>query len=145
MVMLNWLLWQGRKFPTIIKSLATKPRLNIIRATTASTLTHLFYELVSNPNQLDKLRDELTPYFDSECNGLNIQKLQGLEQLNAVINETLRLYPSLPTRLQRLTPPEGIEIGETYIPGNITVWCPQYAVGRSKCSSLFNPCRGIDS
>ena len=31
--------------------------------------------------------------------------------------------------LQRLTPPEGLKIGDQFIPGNITVWSPQYVLG----------------
>lgn len=60
-------------------------------------------------------------------------KLQYLEHLNAVINETLRLRAPVGTALQRLTPPEGLNIGTTYIPGNMTVWCPQYVIGRGQC------------
>ena len=59
------------------------------------------------------------------------QSLKHLGHLNGVINEALRLHPPLPSALQRLTPPEGLQIGDTYIPGNVTVWCPQYAIGRS--------------
>lgn len=60
------------------------------------------------------------------------KNLQYLNHLNGVINEALRLHPPIPTSLPRLTPPDGLDIGGTYVPGNVTVWCPQYAIGRSK-------------
>lgn len=65
------------------------------------------------------------------------QNLQYLNHLNGVINEALRLHPPIPTALQRLTPPEGLDIGGTYIPGNVTVWCPQYAIGRSEFDPVY--------
>lgn len=60
------------------------------------------------------------------------QEIANLDHLNGIIYEALRLYPPVPTALERLTPPDGIEIGGVYIPGNMTVFCPQYAIGRSK-------------
>lgn len=63
------------------------------------------------------------------------QEIANLDHLNGIIYEALRLYPPVPTSLERLTPPDGIEIGGVYIPGNMTVFCPQYAIGRSKRKS----------
>lgn len=99
--------------------------------TTAATLTHIFYELAGNPEHILKLREEVAPHIDSSGNILH-QNIQYLDHLNGVIFETLRLHPPVPTALQRLTPPEGLQIGNKYIAGNMTVWCPQYVIGRSK-------------
>ena len=60
------------------------------------------------------------------------EKIANLDHLNAIINETLRLHPPVPTLLQRKTPPEGITVGGTHIPGNTIVSCPQYVLGRSE-------------
>jgi cytochrome P450 len=85
---------------------------------------------VRHPEHIAKLREEIAPHLtDNEVSNVKIQKL---DHLNAVINEALRLHPPVPTALQRLTPPEGINIGDTFIPGNMTVWCPQYVIGRSE-------------
>ena len=106
------------------------PRLIIISDTTASTLTSLFYELVKSPTETSILRDEISSHITSGGTISN-QSLQHLEALNGIISETLRLHP--PTGLlQRKTPPEGLTIGETYIPGNTNVFCPQYVAARSK-------------
>ncbi|KAJ5334597.1 L-ornithine-N5-monooxygenase [Penicillium brevicompactum] len=99
--------------------------------TTASTLSAMIFELVKSPRHIEILRQEVAPYMQASGEVLN-QDITHLEHLNAVINETLRLHPPVPTALQRKTPPEGITVGETYIPGNTTVICPQYVMGRSE-------------
>ncbi|SLM38928.1 Cytochrome P450, E-class, group I [Lasallia pustulata] len=101
--------------------------------TTSATLTHLFYELAKNPDHVLKLRDELASHLSSGSD-LSHQQIKNLDHLNAVINETLRLYPVAPMGIARLTPREGIEIEETYIPGNMKVSCPQYVIGRREFS-----------
>jgi cytochrome P450 len=88
--------------------------------TIAATLTHYMYMLLCNPQHIEKVRTEVSPYLNAD-GAIQNQDLQYLEHLNVIISETLRLYPPMPTSLQRLTPPEGLEIGGTYIPGNTTV------------------------
>ena len=103
--------------------------------TTASTLASTFYELVGNKDWMAKLKNAIGRHLDSGKTLVN-QSLQNIPELNAVINETLRLHP--PTGLlQRKTPPEGLTIGDTFVPGNITVFCPQWVASRSK-SDLGN-------
>jgi len=93
-------------------------------------MTHVLYELVKNPEQLDKLREELAPHVTDGV--VDYRKIQGLVHLNGIINETLRLHPPVPTALHRLTPPEGINVGGRHIPGGMTVWASQYVLGRSE-------------
>lgn len=42
----------------------------------------------------------------------------------------MRLYPTVPTSVPRLTPPEGIEIAGKFIPGGTTVIVPRYSIAR---------------
>ena len=105
-------------------------------------------ELARHPEQVDKLRDELAAHMPDPNADIQPQEIANLDHLNAVIYETLRMYPPVPAALQRKTPPEGIEIGGQHIPGDMTVGCPQYAVGRSKESThkhLAWNCFGIFS
>ena len=99
--------------------------------TSASTLTLIFYELARHPDQMERLRQELLEHLSSSGE-VQHRDLQYLDYLNGVIFETLRLYPPVPTAPYRKTPPEGIKVGDTYVPGNATVFCPQYIIGRSK-------------
>lgn len=107
--------------------------------TTATSLTHIFYELARNPEHIYKVCEEIARHI-SPSGDIDDQNLKYAHHLNCVIHETLRLYPPVPTALQRLTPPEGLQIGDTHIPGNVTVWCSQYAMGRSSfCFHFFPP------
>ena len=63
---------------------------------------------------------------------LTNQDIMHKDHLNGVINEALRLHPPVPTRVARMTPPEGLTVGDTHVPGNMKVWAPQYAIGRSE-------------
>ena len=98
--------------------------------TVAASLSHIFYLLTKHPEHVVTLRQELLPLMNS--NGtIEHQKIERAIHLNAVISETLRLYPVPPTAIVRKTPPEGIIVGQTYIPGNMNVWTPQYVISRS--------------
>jgi cytochrome P450 len=97
-------------------------------------MTNLFYRLATNPYHAKKVREEissLTSIYDS-------QGLKGLTHMNGVINEVLRLHPSVPTGGYRETPPEGMHIAGTYIPGKTVLVAPRYTIGRRKYS--FCPC-----
>lgn len=101
--------------------------------TTSTTLTHVFYHLAKDPAELAELRVELKSLVKSEKD-FGVKDVRDAEHLNGVINETLRLHPPVPTGVYRLTPPEGIMVGDTYIPGKVTVITPNYTLGR--CQSL---------
>nr|ULA45393.1 cytochrome P450 monooxygenase NecB [Nectria sp. HLS206] len=98
--------------------------------TTAATLTNLLYELVKNSKYIDMVRDELTPFVQGSF--VDFRNIQNLPILNGVIYETLRMHPPVPTTLSRRTPPGGIMVGDIHVPGDMTVWCPQYAIGRKR-------------
>jgi cytochrome P450 len=54
--------------------------------------------------------------------------------LNAAINETMRLYPPVPSGVQRVTPAQGLTIkterGPIVIPGNINISIPTTTIHR---------------
>lgn len=79
--------------------------LNILlagRDTTAGLLSFTFYELARNPTIWNKLREEIVLNFgsddseDVDIQGITFESLKRCEYLRAVINEALRLYPSVP-------------------------------------------------
>ena len=104
--------------------------------TTAATLAHIFYNLSAHPQDMDALRRELSP-LKNEHGTFEHQRIHDAIHLNAIINETLRLYPVPPTAITRKTPPEGIIVDDAFIPGNITVWTPQYVISRLGAAGLL--------
>lgn len=99
--------------------------------TVAASLSFTFYLLAQHPKDVVKLREELKP-FANDDGSFEHHKIERAVHLNAVIKEALRLYPVPPSAIVRQTPPEGISVGDTYIPGNINVWTPQYVIARSE-------------
>lgn len=97
--------------------------------TTAATLTFLFYELAKNPEEMKKLRDELTPLATGNWGDVDIRNA---EHLNGAINETLRLHPPVPSGLERKVPKGGVRVGDLFLPGETKFWMPQYVIGRGK-------------
>ena len=100
--------------------------------TTSATLTYLMYHLAKAPHLITKLREELREMRYLPGSETEVRDIQDAKYLNGVINETLRLHPPVPSGLLRLTPPEGINIEGTFIPGGVTISSPLYSMGRRK-------------
>lgn len=102
--------------------------------TNAITVSNACYLLCRHPVYQEKLYEELRglPVTDDIVDDLF---LLGKPCLLSVINETLRLYPPVPGGLQRVTPPEGAMIAGRYVPGNMVVTTPTYALQRGKFGS----------
>ena len=97
--------------------------------TTAATLTSLFFELATHQNTLTTLRAELDEYF-AEGESVDSTSLTKLSYLSAAIDEALRLHPPVPSGLQRVTPPEGLMVGEIFVPGKTIVQVPLHTIHR---------------
>lgn len=69
----------------------------------------------------------------------DISAVAACEHLNAVINETLRLWPVAATTVVRQSPPEGFHVGNTFIPGNCNLVAPRWTISkRAYISPLFH-------
>lgn len=55
--------------------------------------------------------------------------------LSGAINESMRLLPAVLTFVTRVSPPEGMEVEGTWIPGNVKIAAPRYSIGRCKSAS----------
>ncbi|KAL2820248.1 cytochrome P450 [Aspergillus cavernicola] len=98
--------------------------------TTASTMAFLFYHIAREPGLLGRLREEIEELTGGD--GIDHRKIQSASLLNGCINETLRLHPAVPSGLYRNTPPEGVYVGEEWIPGNTTLLVHFYSMGRDE-------------
>ncbi|KAH7163788.1 cytochrome P450 [Fusarium sp. MPI-SDFR-AT-0072] len=99
--------------------------------TTSVTLTCLFYLLATNKDACIRLQEEIDNLFSSSSRP-NHSTFSKLTYLQACIDETLRLFPPVPSGLQRMTPPEGLRVGDIFIPGDTIVTVPSYTLYRDE-------------
>lgn len=113
------------------------------RDTTSNTLTSALFYLARNPSFYTRLQSEASEVFPDgpETFSYDVlsKNLSAIPMLDAIINETLRLKPAVPSGNPRVTPPEGLTIplvdenGKTedlFIPGGVDVYVPPYWVHR---------------
>ncbi|KAI9932648.1 hypothetical protein MW887_008897 [Aspergillus wentii] len=91
--------------------------------TTANTLCAVIYFVLTHPEAHSKLVAELQAHFSS-VDDMTIEVAQKLPYLNAVITESLRLYPPVPLGGPRVSP--GAYVDGTYVPAGVEI-----------CTSLF--------
>lgn len=89
-----------------------------------------FYYLAKNPASYHKLQTILDAEFPGGESDWTYTKAKSITYLEGIINETLRLRPSVPGGMPRATPPGGLQIDEVFIPGGINVSVPTYAIQR---------------
>lgn len=87
--------------------------------TTASLLSGAVFHLLKNETALRKVTDEVRSSFANE-DEITFATVARLPYLQAVIDESLRMYPPVPGALPRRTPPEGDVIDGYTVPGNVS-------------------------
>ncbi|OAA33379.1 averantin oxidoreductase [Moelleriella libera RCEF 2490] len=85
----------------------------------AGSLACLFFELARTPQVQEQLHAEISQHH-AQMSGkpgeaVSDAVLSQLRYLGACINETLRLYPPVPSGVQRMTPPEGLRLPNTLV------------------------------
>ncbi|KIY02691.1 uncharacterized protein Z520_01156 [Fonsecaea multimorphosa CBS 102226] len=112
-------------------ALSEDTRLIIIAGsdTTAAALANTFFYLARNPTVQQKLQKELDTIFPAGEKDWTYEKAK-FPYLDNIINESLRLKPPVPGGLPRITPPQGLQIDEIYIPGDTIVGVPVHTLQR---------------
>ncbi|PCG92796.1 Cytochrome P450 [Penicillium occitanis (nom. inval.)] len=98
--------------------------------TTGAALANALYFLTVNPSVYQDLQKQLDSQFSSAGNSFTYEQVRDIPYLEAIINETLRLKPAVPSGQPRVTPPGGLQIDEVWIPGDVNVVVPQYILQR---------------
>ncbi|KAL2200155.1 cytochrome P450 monooxygenase-like protein [Corynascus similis CBS 632.67] len=93
----------------------------------AAALTHIFFHLAWDSVLVKRLQAEIDALPD-----ISHDNLMTVPLLDAVINETMRLHPPVPSGTQRMTPREGLWIGDHFVPGDTIVQVPSYTVFRDE-------------
>lgn len=102
--------------------------------TTAISLAAVFYYLAQNPSCYKKLQTELDEAVQAgkigqgETGLVTWAESQTLPYLDAVIKESMRVHPAAGLPLERITPPNGIEICGKHIPGGTIVGCSAWVI-----------------
>ncbi len=102
--------------------------------TTAISLAAVFYYLLRNPRCYEKLMNELNDAvkegrIENRPSGtVSWTESQNLPYLDACIKEAFRMHPAAGLPLERITPPQGIEIDGHFIPGGTIVGCNAWVI-----------------
>ncbi|KAH7133758.1 pisatin demethylase [Dactylonectria macrodidyma] len=123
--------------------------------TTAITLRAIFYYLLKDPPKMEKLIAELVTQnqaggFTRDDALVRWDEVRDLPYLGAVINEALRCHPAAGLTLERVVPPQGIEVAGHHLPGGTIVGCSAWVIHRDEGifgpdATEFRPERWIDA
>ncbi|KAF1924082.1 cytochrome P450 [Didymella exigua CBS 183.55] len=95
--------------------------------TTATFLSGLTYNLLKNPDKMEKVCKEIRTTFRDESE-MTMEAIAALPYLAACLKESFRVYPSVPSGLLHLTPANGSTICGQFIPPNTIVSAPHLAM-----------------
>lgn len=97
--------------------------------TTAVSLSSVVYHLMTSPQCLLKLRQEIDDHGYRKKR-LSFKELQEMSYLQAVIKEALRLHPATGLPLWRVVPEGGVQLGDHWLPAGTNVglnsWVAHY-------------------
>lgn len=124
--------------------------------TTAISLSAVFYYLVKHPQIYKKLMAELDQAArdgtieDKVNNKVSWAEANKLPYLDACIQESLRLHPAAGLILERVAPPQGVEILGHFVPGGTLVGCNAWVLHRrpeifGKDVDTFRPERWLEA
>ena len=122
--------------------------------TTAAALTSTVWFLLNNPKALTRLREELTPMWESHGVHLSVEEsmykyeqVKDLPFLRACIDESLRLRPPIAYQLPRLVSKPVTIAGHELLPGTVVAVAP-YSVHRHpslyRAPDEYRPERWVD-
>lgn len=103
----------------------------LIGAVAATLLSGAIYLLISNRHALENLTSAIRADFQSKGD-FTYAKLEQHEYLNAVLQESLRLYPPAPDMLFRSTMGENALVAGKIVPPHTSVTVNLWAANRSK-------------
>ncbi|KAL1840908.1 hypothetical protein VTJ49DRAFT_7650 [Mycothermus thermophilus] len=101
--------------------------------TTATLLSGVTFLLLTHPDKYNRLVKEIRGAFATDAD-ITLTGLGGLDYLNAVLEEGMRMYPPVPILMPRIVPGKGENVEGYWIPGGTTVGVPHWA----SCQSKFN-------
>ncbi|KAE8389477.1 cytochrome P450 [Aspergillus alliaceus] len=101
--------------------------------TTATALAACCFYLQKNQTAYANLAREIREAFPTDKE-ITFQAVSKLQYLNAVIEESMRLYPPLPAIQPRLVPSGGAWISGQYVPAGVSVSVAHYSAFRGSAN-----------
>nr|QFQ50475.1 P450 monooxygenase [Aspergillus pachycristatus] len=98
--------------------------------TSATLLSGCLWLLLTNPEYLQQLTERIRTRF-STATAIDAQTVTQIQGLQAVLDESLRLYPAVPMQSNRIVPPRGTHVAGSWVPGGTSVAVQQFAACRS--------------
>ncbi|KAI9592311.1 cytochrome P450, partial [Syncephalis fuscata] len=99
--------------------------------TTSITLSWCIYLILQHPDVYRRLRLEVDAAVPDRHLPIPYANVKQLPYLDAVLHETLRLFPPVADGLPRQVPKGGADIAGYHLPGGTTVFCSAYALHRA--------------
>ncbi|KAJ5153956.1 uncharacterized protein N7500_009395 [Penicillium coprophilum] len=104
--------------------------------TSATLLSGCLFYLCSTPHVMSQLVAEIRSTFKKESD-MTFRSVENLKYMNAVIEESLRMYPPFVTSLSRVVPKGGAIVNGHFVPEDTTVACHHYASYHSESNFAF--------
>ncbi|KAL7277160.1 hypothetical protein ACG7TL_009006 [Trametes sanguinea] len=100
--------------------------------TTSSALTSLAFCLATHPAALHKLQAEIDRFYPAGEDPCVATHYGDMHYLTAVVHETLRLYPPVPSGMNRRVPhgTHGVMLGPYFVPGGTSMFLHPYSLHR---------------
>lgn len=86
--------------------------------TTATVLSSAVYFLLKNPEVMTRLESEIRSSFQ-DVSEIDFRSIGKQKYTLACLNETLRLFPPVPSGLSRVVPRDGDNIDGKWVPGGV--------------------------
>lgn len=96
---------------------------------TATLLAGATFYILTHPSVYERLTTEIRTAFASE-DDIRLSSITGLTYLDAVLTETLRIYPPVAVTLPRVVPAGGEHIDGVFVPAGTTVGVNHFACFR---------------
>jgi len=117
------------------------------RGSAAETLTWALLHVAKNPEVERKVQEEILEVCGMW--GMSYDDLDQLPYIDAVLKETMRLYPPVPVETRAALHNDILPDG-TNVPAGAWVWCDLYSIGRDcaiwgEDSEVFRPERWLET
>ncbi|PMD33323.1 cytochrome P450 [Hyaloscypha variabilis F] len=96
--------------------------------TVSNSISWVFYHVARSASLQREIYQAIKPLFTQGDEAITHISLSQIPLLDAVINEAMRLHSSATVGGSRMTPSEGLQVGDLYIPGDVNVYIPPHAL-----------------